>query len=429
MRIFWIMIFFNFSICIELLSASKQLIDQRENYLFGLSPSMDNKRSQKKAFHTHRSSNFAHTNPRRPTLASRGGFRGDIDQGGNTSPQRRTSGNPQVSAADTFFQAVVPVIASLKVPDITPAIDLIKTGYNLIYTRIDDLIQSALTNVKETVVMYTSGGASGLESIITNGNASLRATIVAEFDAIVAGVVQDVNDITTKENSDTSFLFADSNEKLIEQIKQRLATVDDALEEEVTKGLGAVIMEVTTAITNANNDVYTQITNLLADPNNTKAIIPQLVFIDPKTISEYLTSDSNEIYLVIERLLKGAFVDIEEYVRVTSSSVVDGEADLLNVANNAIVTAINLRINDALVVIKKIIDTATEKDSAEATNLINNNVDGLSDNVEQILLNLMPLVIEIVNSETKVMVDSLSQMIATNNQSITNQVDVILDSS
>lgn len=330
------------------------------------------------------------------------------------------------SAIRSVIQAVTPVIASLKIPDIKPALILISNAFSSITEQVGALITSAITEIQKVVTNDFVNVAPQVACIVAEGNSAIKCTIVNHFNTIFKIVTTEISAITEQEAETTDKGISEERRLLIFQILQRLADVEATIEKTVSNGLAGVLSELITALTTANNDVVVQLNDLIADPENTIAILPQLVFADPEAIASILTSDSNALFESIQLLLLDALRDIDALIDEAASNVLKSEGEQRMNTNNAMVTIINDAVNEAIKCIEENIKTITNYQVELIRVLVKCSSNGLEVDVSNIIKGIIGDVEVIVEAETKLLIAQLIEMMRVNNQDVIDQVDTIV---
>lgn len=330
--------------------------------------------------------------------------------------------SPFLRAINLALQKITPVIASLQIPDIAPVLGIITNGFTSIIAQITGLFENGLERVGKLIQEYTSVLTPEIVNVLTEGNNRIGKTIIGEFYVARNNFTNDVIAITDRQNQENKDLVYSQATVLNEQIVTRLNQVERLIDEAVNLGLVESIANVLSAIRNANEAVYVKIITLLADEENTDAILPLLVFADPKAIAELISSDSGSLYLSVESVLRSALLDIQSYVAATSDVTSDSEASMLNAANNDIVKSLNSHIDAALRIIRVNIDEVTENEVASIKKLLDGSFGGLPKEIISIVANIAPESVNIVNNESNNMVTSLNDLVTKNNANVVSQV-------
>lgn len=345
------------------------------------------------------------------------------------SVQNMKNANTMAQKTKKEFKAVSPVIASLKIPDIQPVLDIITTGYLSITNQISSLINTSLVKIQTIINDFTTSIGAKIIHVIVGGNLEIKQSIEQTFNGAMQNVNTEVKKITDLEASQTGSNLSAADANLILQINTRLNTAAGGLQDAIYSGTQEAINKLAEALKEANKKVYDDIIVLVADADSSTAILPQLVYADASVISKLITTNSGAIFENIKSLLNNAMLDINGYVNITSEDAIKNETEIVNNSNNEIIKAINIIINDTLSVIHDRIDEVTAFELLQTNNIIETDSSELSTEVVNTIKAISTDADEVIENVTSIQTTQLFELITRNNANIISQVDKILSTT
>lgn len=345
------------------------------------------------------------------------------------SVQNMKNANTMAQKTKKEFKAVSPVIASLKIPDIQPVLDIITTGYLSITNQISSLINTSLVKIQTIINDFTTSIGAKIIHVIVGGNLEIKQSIEQTFNGAMQNFNTEVKKITDLEASQTGSNMSAADANLILQINTRLNTAAGGLQDAIYSGTQEAINKLAEALEEANKKVYDDIIVLVADADSSTAILPQLVYADASVISKLITTNSGAIFENIKSLLNNAMLDINGYVNITSEDAIKNETEIVNNSNNEIIKAINIIINDTLSVIHDRIDEITAFELLQTNNIIETDSSELSTEVVNTIKAISTDADEVIENVTSIQTTQLFELITKNNANIISQVDKILSTT
>lgn len=345
------------------------------------------------------------------------------------SVQNMKNANTMAQKTKKEFKAVSPVIASLKIPDIQPVLDIITTGYLSITNQISSLINTSLVKIQTIINDFTTSIGAKIIHVIVGGNLEIKQSIEQTFNGAMQNFNTEVKKITDLEASQTGSNMSAADANLILQINTRLNTAAGGLQDAIYSGTQEAINKLAEALKEANKKVYDDIIVLVADADSSTAILPQLVYADASVISKLITTNSGAIFENIKSLLNNAMLDINGYVNITSEDAIKNETEIVNNSNNEIIKAINIIINDTLSVIHDRIDEITAFELLQTNNIIETDSSELSTEVVNTIKAISTDADEVIENVTSIQTTQLFELITKNNANIISQVDKILSTT
>lgn len=346
----------------------------------------------------------------------------------NSVPNMKNA-NTMAQKTKKEFKAVSPVIASLKIPDIQPVLDIITTGYLSITNQISSLINTSLVKIQTIINDFTTSIGAKIIHVIVGGNLEIKQSIEQTFNGAMQNFNTEVKKITDLEASQTGSNLSAADANLILQINTRLNTAAGGLQDAIYSGTQEAINKLAEALKEANKKVYDDIIVLVADADSSTAILPQLVYADASVISKLITTNSGAIFENIKSLLNNAMLDINGYVNITSEDAIKNETEIVNNSNNEIIKAINIIINDTLSVIHDRIDEVTAFELLQTNNIIETDSSELSTEVVNTIKAISTDADEVIENVTTIQTTQLFELITRNNANIISQVDKILSTT
>lgn len=334
--------------------------------------------------------------------------------------------SPFMWVANSVVQILAPIIASLKIPNIQPVLDLIILGYVTISNRIAIVMSTAISNIEKVLNTYGTDMKAKVESIIKSGNAEIASSIASIFRLAINNINASIDGITANENKLTRNNLISEEVALVKKITDRLLIVENAIDGIINPTPPAVISEIENALTTQNQKVYTQIIDLLANEKNVEPIIKQLIYADAEAIAGLLKNDSNNNFAEIKALMDQAQADINIYITEGTIHVVDTQKTILNNGNEIIIRNMNDILNPSLVAIKNKIDTVTLNEIDLINKALSANGSTSSDlatTIKGIIREIPKDVNIIVRDVTESQIPLLEALITANNNEVKLQVD------
>lgn len=330
--------------------------------------------------------------------------------------------SPYMHAINTVMQAVGPVLGSLCLPDIQPALDLITMSFSSICSQITSLISTSISQVQMLLNDKLACFAPNVTCIITEANNCILNNIMHFFDIVNTQIAFQIYEITQAECDFTDSNITEDNTNMLNQILLNIGNTEFAVESCVKNGMSSMICEVINSITDANNKICTEITESIADPCNTCPILPTLSFADPEKISYIITNDSYAMSACVQQLMEDSLTEIYETICKTASDVSSEEELELQKYNLAIYEGINAWVTMTIDGICKSIAEITKMEIDLITQFMNENSVCIEITIDSIFQNIKNGIEEIINCETPLLICSLKNLIICNNEVVLGQV-------
>lgn len=321
---------------------------------------------------------------------------------------------------------IVSPIASIKVPDILPILQLITDAASEIYEKISKEVLEAKDQMFKSIDGVFVDAIPEIEKIIVDGNITIRGVINEAFTTATTNFKTVYESVNAKELNDASENISGPNAAMLAQILEVLNTTQDEINKNITAGLGQSIDVVTEALNNTNNAIYAQIEKLLADENNVASIASQITYVVPSTITGVLVDTSRGIYDYIYNSIEDALKKIKVIIDTQSDISYKQQENTLNSANTTLFGSLTDEVNAALSKIQKELNKITNDEVRDVSQIIKDMEPEISKAIGSSISELETDVKEIVTTVTNRTVEKTKEMIQTNNTEILTLVVQIL---
>ncbi|KAM0688540.1 hypothetical protein COBT_000190 [Conglomerata obtusa] len=317
-------------------------------------------------------------------------------------------------------------IASVVIPDIQPVLDILTEGAKDMYNKINKLLGQTLVDVEKLINDTFTDEIPQIKTIIMAGNSQLVKDITNALDTASNAISADFAMITPKENEDAALNIQTMNDKILSDIIKIINDTEKSIADTVNDGMNESIKEVVDALMLANNALYTQIQSILADPSNTKPILPQLVYADPVAITDLLTNTNTGIYDTIVKLIQKSLVDIQTSINSNAALGTIAQTSTLKNANKNILKSLNFNVDEALKTIKKAIEAINKDEVTQITDILTKLSPTLTTGIEKLLNGLETDITQIIKEVTTLQIEQTIALIKSNNNGVLSSVTTIL---
>lgn len=297
--------------------------------------------------------------------------------------------------------------ASITVPPVQPILDIILAAQSSIDTGLSTILSELAAVIHVHIDTANTQQVPLIQPIITQGNADMYK----EIDAIITGlsgyVDQLVEQASKEEHVLASVSLSVKDIELVNDVKLLIDTLQIDVRNVLQAHGATELSDLTNLIQQSNDSLYTQLTNILNDPENNDPALPQLVFPDPVAIASSILPGKDTLHQDVLNLLKTFIGDVQTLLQSTDTREKDEVTVIMNDGTAELIKKLEDISNKILTDVEAVIIQVTQQEITQVTNAITPIQNDLKINIDNEMDTISTKTTTLIEQVT---VDELTQM-------------------